>query len=196
MGLSIHYNGRFNAQASLPEMIEEVRDIAEIYNWQYTVYENQFSSNIFDSDSYSEKIYGISFTPPESETICLCFLSNGRMSSFPNFKCFGNSTNENYQKYLYMLSVKTQFAGSAVHKLIILLLKYLSKKYFQEFEVIDEGHYWETGDEKLLEETFEKYNDLLESVSSALENIPMDSAETFEDYFARIMKIIKEKRKK
>ncbi|MFA5806696.1 MAG: hypothetical protein WC879_18850, partial [Melioribacteraceae bacterium] len=116
--------------------------------------------------------------------------------SAPNLKFFGNSTDEDYKKYLYMLSVKTQFAGSNVHKLIIHLLKYLCKKYFQEFEVIDEGHYWETEDEKLLEETFEKYNDLLDSVGSALENIPMDSAETFEEYFDRILKIIQGRRKK
>ena len=94
-----------------------------------------------------------------------------------------------------MLSVKTQFSGSSVHKLIIHLLKHLSKKYFQEFEVIDEGHYWETEDEKLLEETFKKYNDLLDSVGSALQNIPMASDETFEQYFSRILKIIKGKRK-
>ncbi len=196
MGLSIHYNGRFNAQASLAEMIEEVKDIAEIYNWQYTVYQEQFPPNKFDNDFYTENIYGINFTPPDCETINLCFLSNGRISSPAHLKIFGYSADEAYKKYLYMLSVKTQFAGSNVHKLIIHLLKYLCKKYFQEFEVIDEGHYWETDDEKLLEETFEKYNDLLDSVGSALENIPMDSDETFEEYFDRILKIIQGKRKK
>ena len=118
------------------------------------------------------------------------------MSSAPNLKFFGNSTDEDYKKYLYMLSVKTQFAGSTTHKLIIHLLKYLNKKYFNEFKVIDEGNYWETEDEKLLEETFEKYNDLLDSVGSALENIPMDSAETFEEYFQRILKIIHGKRER
>lgn len=195
MGLSIHYSGRFNPQASLSEMIEEVKDIAEIYNWQYTVYEEQFPSNKFDNDSYNKNIYGINFTPPDCETINLCLLSNGRISSPSHLKIFGYSADEAYKKYLYMLSVKTQFAGSNVHKLIIHLLKHLSKKYFQEFEVIDEGHYWETEDEKLLEETFKKYNDLLDSVGSALQNIPMASDETFEQYFSRILKIIKGKRK-
>lgn len=196
MGLSIHYNGRFSAQTSLSEMIEEVKDIAEIYNWQYTIYEEQFPSNKFDNDSYTEKIYGISFTPPDCETINLCFLSNGRMSSLAHLKVFENPTDEAHKKYLYMLSVKTQFAGSKVHKLIIHLLKYLSKKYFQEFEVLDEGYYWEIEDEKLLEETFKKYNNLLDSVGSALENVPMDSDETFEHYFQRILKIIQGKHEK
>lgn len=196
MGLTIYYSGRFNKHASLSEMIEEVKDIAEIYNWEYHIFEQHFSIDELGKTDYNDKIYGICFTPPECETINLCFLSNGRMSSAPNLEFFGNSTDEDYQKYLYMLSVKTQFAGSGTHKLIIHLLKYLNKKYFSEFKVIDEGNYWDTEDEKLLEETFEKYNDLLDSFGAALENIPLKSEESFEEYFKRIMQIIQDKRKK
>jgi len=195
MGLTIHYNGKFNEKASLSEMIEEVKDIAEIYNWQYITYENQFPTNSFDDDTFNENIYGISFVPPESEPVFLCFLSNGRMSSPDHLKYFGNSADETERKYLYMLSTKTQFAGSGIHKLIINLLKYISKKYFIEFNVMDEGKYWETGDEKLLDETFSRYNNLLDSVCFALENIPLKSKETFEEYFTRILKLIHNKHK-
>lgn len=196
MGLTIHYSGRFNEHASLPEMIEEVKDIAQIYGWEYHIFEQHFSIDELGKTDYNDKIYGICFTPPECETVNLCFLSNGRMSSETNLEIFGNSSDEDYQKYLYMLSVKTQFAGRVTHKLIIHLLKYLNKKYFSEFKVIDEGNYWDTEDEKILEETFEKYNDLLASFGAALENIPLKSEETFEEYFKRIMKIIQDKRKK
>ncbi|MBU0559207.1 MAG: hypothetical protein KJ799_00460 [Bacteroidetes bacterium] len=194
MGLSIHYSGRFNPQTSLKEMIEEVKDIAEIYNWQYTIFDEQFPTNEFDIESYTDIIYGINFTPPDCETINLCFLSNGRMSSPAHLKFFGNSADEDYKKYLYSLSVKTQFAGINIHKLVIHLLKYLSEKYFREFEVIDEGQYWETNDDKLLEETFRRYDYLLDSVGLALENIPIEPDETFEEYFQRILKIIYGKR--
>lgn len=194
MGLSIHYNGKFDEHASLSEMIDEVRDIAEIYNWKYNLYENKFPHDDIEEDFYDDNIYGISFTPPECETINLCFLSNRRMSSLPNLKIFGNSKDETYKKYLYMLSVKTQFAGSNIHKLIIHLLKYLKEKYFQEFKVVDEGQYWETGDEKLLEDNFRKYNEILDLVGSALENIPIQLTESFEEYFERILKIIHRKR--
>lgn len=196
MGLTIHYNGKFNENASLPEMIEEVKDIAEIYNWQYTIYEKQFHAASFDNDSFNDEIYGISFTPPESETVCLCFLSNGRMSGPAQLKYFGNSATESEKKYLYMLSTKTQYAGSNIHKLIVHLLKYISKKYFKEFNVIDEGSYWETEDEKLLEDTFKRYNDLLDSVGFALENVPIKSNETFEEYFTRILGQIHNRHKK
>lgn len=199
MGLSIHYSGKFNLTlggTSLSEMIEEVKDIAEIYNWAYTVFEKEFPSQSFVEDYFDDKIYGISFTPPNCETVDLCFLSNGRMSSLPNLKFFGNSTDETHKQYLYMLSVKTQFSGSNIHKILIHLLKYLNKKYFQEFKVIDEGQYWETGDEKILEDNFKRYNELMDLVGSALENISIKSTETFEEYFERILKIIHNKRKK
>lgn len=194
MGLTIHYSGKFNPSSSLPEMIEEVKDIVEIYNWPYHIYSKQFPKICFDDSSYNDEIYGISFTPPECETINLCFLSNGRMSSLPNLKIFGNSTDKTYKQYLYMLSVKTQFAGSDTHKLIIHLFKYISQKYFQEFKVVDEGQYWETGDEKILEANFKRYNELMDLFGSALENIPIKSTETFEEYFERIIKIIHRKR--
>ena len=195
MDLTIQYEGKFNAKASLSGMIEEVKDIAEIYNWQYTIYESQFPESSFDNESFNEKIYGITFSPPESEPVFLTFLSNGRMSGPDHLKFFGSSSDESERKYLYMLSTKTQFAGSDIHKLIIHILKYISKKYFEELNVIDEGKYWETGDEQLLEETFKCYNDLLDSVSFSLENIPPELNETFEEYFNRILKLIHNKHK-
>lgn len=194
MGLSIHYNARFNKEVSLCDMIEEVKDIAEIYNWKYHIYETRFAENSIDQDSYNDKIYGISFSPPECESIWLCFLSNGKMSSPVNLQCFGNSDDD--KEYLYLLSTKTQYAGINVHKLIIHLLEYLSAKYFIEFNLTDEGKYWETGDEKLLEKIFNRYNDLMDSVSSALENIPFKTDESIEEYFKRILEIIHSKRNK
>lgn len=159
---------------------------------KYTVYEEWFPLNGLDKTAFNTKIYGI-FTPPNCETVCLCFLSNGKMSSSALLKFYRNSTDEEEQQYLYMLSVKTQFAGIDTHRLIVHLLKYLSQKYFIDFKVNDEGHYWETGNEKLLQEKFNEYNDLLEAVSSALENYPIEKGETFEHYFERVLKGINKK---
>ena len=190
MGLSIHYSGSFNKNSSLPEMIEEVKDIAEIYQWEYTIFEEQFPSKSFGEISFNQNIYGICFSPPNCETIWLCFLSNGKMSSPMHLEFFSNPRNEDERQYLYSLSTKTQYAGINIHKLIIHLLKYLSEKYFQNFTLNDEGEYWETGDEQLLQENFNRYNELMQTVSSALENIPMKTDETFEKYFERILKQI------
>jgi len=193
MGLSIHYNGSFNEKASLQSMIEEVKDIAEIYKWKYFVFEDAFQAAGFGKAEYNQNIYGICFTPPECETVWLCFLSNGKMSSPAHLQFFGNSTNQAEQEYLYMLSVKTQYAGIEIHKIVIHILKYLSDKYLRDFTLSDEGQYWETGDEKLLQDIFKRYTVLIESFASSIENYPRNSGESFEAYFERLLKQIQKK---
>lgn len=108
----------------------------------------------------------------------------------------GRFDNDEESPYLTMLFTKTQYAGLETHKLIIHLLKYLSEKYFRELEVIDEIYYWETGNEKLLEERFKLFSDLLDQVWFGLENFPKNDDEPFETYFERLLKLIHiEKRK-
>jgi hypothetical protein len=116
------------------------------------------------------------------------------MSSNAHLKFFGKSSDKNKQKYLYMLSTKTQYGGIKTHMLIIHLLKYLSNKYLQTFRLTDEGKYWETGDEKLLEDSFKRYNDLLNSVADALETFPMETGESMEEYLSRLLAYANKKR--
>jgi hypothetical protein len=196
MGLSIHYSGKFNPTSSLSDMIEEVKDIAELYKWKFRIFETEFTAGETGEAEYNQQIYGICFTPPECETVWMSFLSNGKMSSPMHLDFFGKKENQEEQPYLYMLSTKTQYAGIEIHKLIIHLLKYLEGKYFHELRVMDEGHYWETGDEKLLEETFKKYTELIESFASSIEIYPVNPGESYEAYFKRLMLKIHQSRKK
>ena len=188
MGLSFHYNGSFKREASLAAMIEEVKDIAEVFKWKHHVFENEFPDSGFDSEEFNDKIYGISFTPPECETVDLCFLSNGKMSSAANLMIWKNPENPEHKNYIYMLSTKTQFAGIEIHKSIIHLLKYITEKYFHEFNLMDEGNYWKTLDENILKERFARYNLLLNMVEDAIATNEKKGNESFEDYFARILK--------
>lgn len=186
MGLTLHYSGSFRKNASLPEMIEEVKDIATIYKWPYTIYETEFPENP-DDVAVKKSAYGIAITPPESETLSLCFAANRRMSSAPLLHFYADETDPERKSYMYMPWVKTQFAGPETHKLLVHLLKYLNNKYFENLEVTDEGHYWETNDEQVLLETFRRYTDLLDSTFFALESFPMQPGETFEAYFERVL---------
>jgi len=195
MGLSIHYSGTFNSASSLSSMIDEVKDIAELYKWKYEVFETEFTPDSFSKKEYTKEIYGICFTPPECETVWVCFLSNGKMSSPMHLEFFGKKESKEEEPYLYMLSTKTQYAGAEIHKLIIHLLKYLEGKYFQNFKVLDEGHYWETSDEKLLEDTFKKYTELIDSFASSVEIYPANPGESYEEYFKRLMNLIQNKNK-
>ena len=42
MGITIHYRGRFNKDAFLSQMVHEVKDIAEVCEWDYTVFNEEF----------------------------------------------------------------------------------------------------------------------------------------------------------
>ena len=184
MGLTIHYNGTFSSKASLPAMIEEVKDIAAAHHWPYHIYETHFPDHGFTSETFDGKVYGISFTPPESETVRLTFLSNGRLC---NTLWLKYPDNDEAKNYLYMLFTKTQFAGWQIHQQIIHILRYISRKYFQRFTVDDEGMYWETENVNILQERFKQYTDLLNTFSTGLEMMPVNPGESLEDYFKRIL---------
>jgi hypothetical protein len=195
MGISIHYSGSIAGPALLPELIDEVRDIAGIYNWKFNVYERLFPENTFGIPEYNQSIYGISFTPHGCETIFICFLSNGRMSSDAHLEFFGKTDEQPEREYLYMLSVKTQFSDVATHQFIIQLFRYLNTKYFANFKLTDDGGYWETNDIEILKSNFKRNADLISCFTSALECIPMETGESIENYFVRLLNLIQKRKK-
>lgn len=194
MGLCIYYSGCIKEGAFLPELINEVKDIAEIYNWHYTIFREEFPDDVSEKESYDGEIYGIVVSPPKCEPVFITFLSNGKMSSPVNLETFGKTSNKARRKYLYQLAVKTQYAGIQIHKLIIHLFRHLNDKYFKDFEMTDEGQYWETGDETLLQQIFDRYNELMDNFTSALETYPKNEGETLENYFQRLMKRINKRK--
>jgi len=194
MGLSFHYSGSIANPELLPELIEDIKDIAKVYRWKYNVYERQFPEDAFGKSGYNQNIYGISFTPPNCETISICFLSNGRMSDHPHLSFFGKTEDQQESEYLYMLSVKTQYAGAKLHMFIIQLFRYLNTKYFDDFKLSDEGQYWETNDETILGTTFRKYTDLINGFATAIESYPVLSGENIESYLERLMNLLRNKR--
>jgi hypothetical protein len=196
MGLSFHYSGSIANPADLPELINEIIDIANVYSWPFNVLESTFPENHFGRTTFNNNLYGICFTPPGSESVFICFLSNGKMSGPAQIQLYVDPEKEEEKKYLYILSVKTQFAGPEVHMVLIQLLRYLSQKYFARFNMTDEGGYWETSEEAVLRENFRKYTDLLDRFSTALEAQSFNTKESIEDYLMRLVKLIHEKNKK
>jgi WD40 repeat protein len=194
MGLSFHYSGRFNPAQTLTNLIEEVKDIASTHNWKYFVFEENFPSEDLGKETYhQENIYGICFSPPESEPVWLSFLSNGRMTCPPNLQLWSNPHNPAHKDYLYMLDTKTQYAGPEIHALIIDMLRYIEKKYLLDFTLSDEGEYWETGDKNKLLEVFKRYNFFINTFVDSLDIKIRKPNESLEDYIDRIAKDIKDK---
>lgn len=185
MGLSIHYNGRIANPDSLPQLIDEVTDICKTYKWKYLVFERQFPENTIGKEIHNQKLYGICFTPPECEMVDVCFLSNGRMSSPMLLHNWGNSNDLKEKEYLYLISVKTQFAGIDIHRNIIHLFKYINEKYLIDFTMTDESEYWDTSDEAILKENFDRYTDLIDGFELALECQDKEEGEDVESYLLR-----------
>jgi len=189
MGLSIYYKGNFNKNSSLEELIEEVKDIAEIQNWKYHIFDQEFPAQNTDEENWSD-LYGICFTPPGCETVDIVFNNQGKMTNLFMFFYFNNNPGTGKPENIYDIAVKTQYAGIEIHKLIIHLFKYLEKKYFTAFEMTDEGCYWETGDEIKLKERFDRYNFIVDSVAGSFNDFPKLDNENMEDYLSRILKEI------
>ena len=76
------------------------------------------------------------------------------------------------------MSVKIQYAGIAAHVAIIRLLRHLDKKYFTAFQMYDEGSYWETSNEQLLREQFDKYNAAIQSIAYKLKHFITEETES------------------
>jgi hypothetical protein len=189
MGLSFHYKGALKNPQSLKKMIEEVTDIALANKWSHHVFEEAFPKDTFTVEPNYDTVYGICFSPPNCEVVCLTFLSTGKLSPFWNLEHLKVSMNESDDS----LSVKTQFSGPKIHMQLITIFDYLHKKYFENFELTDEGNYWETKNEQLLEETFNKYTNLIDGFSSLLENIPIGENESMQDYLIRIAEMVHKK---
>lgn len=196
MGLSIYYSGKFNQKASLIEMIDEVRDIAETECWKYHIFEKEFPAKSFGKRAIDEEVYGILFTPPGSEPVTLCFLSNGKLCN-PFIYDFWLKNKKSEKEFAVEGSfTKTQYAGAALHIKVIKLLRYLSEKYFSEFKLTDEGGYWETEDEKLMCKTFKEWGAMIDGFADALETLEPKKGETIEDAILRAAKKVHKRRKK
>lgn len=185
MGIGIHYSGKINPKASLPSLIAEVEALANEYAWESVVYRDDFPSNQF-GDSYSDQIFGIAVVPPNCDPLFLCFLSNGHMSSPLHLESFGYSDDLIHKEYLYMLSVNTLQAGVEVHVKLINMLKQVSK-YLVDFDVNDEGGYWDSDNKDLLTEAFFHRMQLMELLPIHQILATWTSTESIRQYLHHVM---------
>lgn len=188
MGLSINYSGRLKEASLLEGLIEEVQDVSKVYNWKFHIYDTVFPDNKFSEQTAYDRIFGINFTPTNCETISITFLSNGVMVCPSRVRFFANSEKEEERNYIYSISVKTQYAGIQTHQFIVLFFKYLSNKYFNNFELSDESGYWETNDEEQMKKQFQTYDSLIDNFALAIETLPAQENEDMITYFERLMK--------
>jgi hypothetical protein len=178
MGLSIHYNGYIKNMSLLPQLAEETADICHSLGWKHHAIDKL-------------GVKGVSFAPEECEFVFLTFTPEGRLCSPINLMIQEFYDDDPKQAdLLYTANVKTQHAGADAHKALINLFRYLSKKYFTGFELSDEGCYWETNDEAVLQKQFARYNaalDMLTGVLSSMEALPGETPASLAERMARLL---------
>ena len=183
MGLSIHYSGQLKDPALISELMIEVVDICKEFDWEYHLIPGP----------NSDKLTGIIFSPAGCEPICLTSLPDGRLCSpFNIMHKELYEENELDAELIYTTSTKTQYAGMETHIAIIKLLKYLKEKYFSVFDLIDEGGYWGTMDEKKLLGQFTTSEATINKLAEALgqiESVENETAESMSEKIERVLKV-------
>lgn len=158
MGLSIFYSGKIRNMQLLPLMTREVMDICQNLHW------------ISGDFKYWPEIplKGFQFHPPGCEPVWLTFRNDGVLMdpvyfTYPNYM---QTKTPPEQKFL--LNTVTQFAGADAHMRLIKLLRYVSKKYFRQFRLLDESEYWESGNEEKCRDWFTMFSVWMNNMSADL----------------------------
>ncbi len=183
MGLTIFYSGKIRDLRLLPPLTEEVKDICEDLHW--------VSGDLRPVPEIP--LQGFQFHPPGSEPVWLTFRQDGILAN-PVYFIFKDDTfSKPSPDEEFMLCSVTQFAGPDVHMALIKLLKYLSCKYFECFDVIDESEYWETGDADLCHIQFDFFAESMNEYTRKLDKLDGRVGETGETFSTRIEELLRTK---
>lgn len=221
MGLSFHYKGRLTSAPELNTFVEEVEDICKVFDWKFSVLNTEYPNDKFVSP-LNEDDYGVIFTPDECEPVTLIFDSEGRIYN-PWMKDLIAKHDEGQVKVItvqlnlddeelnpiftedseefdpldmvYTVSVKTQFTTAEQHVKIIELLRYISGKYFSDFEMIDESGYWTSRNPEKLDAKLNKVTEFIDRFEDMVSSEVIKSPEDFLKFIKKLSQEIKDKEK-
>ncbi len=158
MGLSIYYRGTLRHPDVAETLITDVIDICHEIGWRY--------HPIHRSDIMP--VQGLFITPEACESIDLTFLPGGRLYNCAHFLFTRHPEEETVDEDKHKwISTKTGHAGSDTHMAIIKFLRYLSEKYFSDFELKDDSHYWESNDTDNCRYHFGETKEAIEMMNTA-----------------------------
>lgn len=167
MGVTLHYKGKLKSLEMIEEITSELLDIAVAKEWKYQIINPEdFDKEI---DPHIPLIKGIMAFPNNCDPLTFTFINDGRLIS-PMISLFSE---KDINKFLaedsYYAFTKTQNAGVETHIEIVNLLKYLSQKYFEVWECIDDSGYYHTGDKQNLIKTLGVIDSAMEALEDAFE---------------------------
>ena len=201
MSVTIHYRGRLREPARIDELTREISDIAAGMQWPYHLYEEDWDFETAGPEARPADLSavaagglkGVHFVPHlQCEPVWFCFDRHGRLSS-PALLSLMSVPDTGLRKDWDWVFTKTQFAGPDMHMWLVSLLRYLFEKYLADYDVLDEGGYWHTGDEKALREHFRRINEGIDRLDHHLESVrvepdlsPKELARRLEDILGRL----------
>lgn len=142
-GITIHYEGHALSHQAVKEILSAASEYAKLQDWKVNdaSAENGTLERVINEKNadYVGKITGVVLYPhAKCEPVLLQFGEDLFMQDF----------------------VKTQFAGTNVHILLIKLFDALKGKY-RNLEIVDESEFWDKRDRDTLEEHIRKVNEII-----------------------------------
>lgn len=153
MGVTIHFEGKAKTTSDIEIIISVARDFAINNNMPHRVIreESKKLSRVINGEvaDYEGAVKGINIEPHyNADSLCFEFGDDLLMSNY----------------------CKTQFAPINVHIAIINLLKSISL-YFSTLTVTDEGRYWETFDQNILQKELDFVFNEIDKIKKSNSNI-------------------------
>ncbi len=186
MGISIYARGRLDRLEDLPQLIDEVKGIAESRGWRWAIIDDDFEAEpdaVLARGDAGEAaaiegtlgVKGVVLTfGAKTEALSILFDRSGVLTDVAN-QIFRSEGDGAYEPFT---ACKTQFGSIDTHIHIIELLDRMKKRYLPNLEVIDEGAYWESRDPGMLAEkraVLEHYLCQAEEAISSLDRGDLDS---------------------
>ena len=182
MGLSIFYSGMLRDVREVLALTLDLLDICDQLKWQCDEY----------CPTIKNPLQGIWFSPPNADKIWMTFLPSGVLAE-PEL----NLNDEGIEVWLKSdwkenrMNPRMQYAGPDAHMQMIKILKYVSQKYFQDFYLLDESEYWETGNEEKCRDWFVMFSVWMNNMSEDLGKLDGRGHETGEKIQERIEELLR-----
>lgn len=151
MGITIHFQGSLVNERSYNSLIEKVVEFSKYYEWDYFLFENETKT--------------LDIVKNEEDWNYIGFTKGIQLQPHKN----SEPLNLEFDNQLYVQEFcKTQFSDIDTHLKVIELF-HLIKNEFENLTIFDEGEFWETNDENILEKHWENFfvamNDAMEENS-------------------------------
>ena len=205
MGYYFQYSGNLKEASQISEMVVEIEDICETLRWPYELFETEYPEDKF-SEEEEDTVYGIQFTPPDSDPVLFTFDASGALFN-PIVKQMFSEGEENGMKVItvkvnlddedmepvisdddknidisrvvYKISVNLETHEVATCVQIVELIRYLSEKYLTSFSFQDDSGYWQSKDSSVLTKRLKTSRHILDKIQAKLEGKSFENPEEF-----------------